>query len=68
MNKWLIVCSKLSNGQLSQLVEFFALQVPAVQVVYVLQINRRRADQVHQVIRQHIARWREQISPLREGD
>ena len=40
MSKRLIARSKLSNRQLNQLVDFFALEFPAVKAARVLRINR----------------------------
>lgn len=65
MSKRLIARSKLSNRQLNQLIDFFALEVPAVKAARVLRINRHSAERVYQVIRQHVAWECEQRSPLR---
>ena len=65
MSKRLIARSKLSNRQLNQLVDFFALEVPAVKAAQVLCINRHSAERVYHVIRQHLAWDCEGRSPLR---
>src|SRR5215472_3710664 len=65
MSKRLIARSKLSNRQLNQLVDFFALEVPAVKAARVLRINRHSAERVYQLIRRHLAWECERRSPLR---
>jgi len=65
MSKRLIARSKLSNRQLHQLIDFFALEVPAVKAAQVLRINRHSAERVYQVIRRHLAWECERRSPLR---
>jgi len=51
MSKRLIPRSKLSNRQLGQLIDFFALEVPALKAAPVLRINRHGAERVYQVTR-----------------
>jgi len=65
MSKRLIARSKLSNRQLHQLIDFFALEVPAVKAARVIGINRHSAERIYQVIRQHLAWACEHRSPLR---
>ena len=65
MSKRLIARSKLSNRQLNQLIDFFALEVPALKAAQVPRINRHSAERVFQVIRQHLAWECERRSPLR---
>jgi transposase len=65
LSKQLISRSKLSNRQLNHLVDFFALEVPAVKAARVLRIHRHRAEQVYQVIRQRLAWECERCSLLR---
>lgn len=65
MSKRLIARSKLSNRRLNQLIDFFALEVPALKAAHVLRINRHSAERVYQVIRQHLAAECERRSPLR---
>ena len=55
MSKRLIARSKVSNRQLNQLVNFFALEVPAVKAAQALRINRHSAERVYQIIRRHLA-------------
>ncbi len=65
MSKRLIARSKLSNRQLTRLIDFFALEVPAVKAAQVLQINRHSAERVYQVIHHHMAHDCDRRSPLR---
>jgi transposase-like protein len=65
MSKRLITRSKLSNRQLTQLVSFFALEVPAGKAAHVLGINRHSAERIYQVIRHRLACDCERRSPLR---
>lgn len=65
MSKRLIARSKWSNRQLNQLIDFFALEVPAVKATCVIGINRHSAERVYQVIRRHLAWDCERRSPLR---
>ncbi len=65
MSQRLIARSKLSNRQLNQLVDFFALEVPAVKVARVLRIHRHSAERVYRTIRQCLAWECERRSPLR---
>lgn len=65
MSTWLIARSKRSNRQLSQLIDFFALEVPAVKAARVLRINRHSAARVSQVIRRPMVWECERRSPLR---
>jgi transposase len=60
----LIKNSKLTNRQLSELVKYFALEVPASRAAKVMQINRHSAERVYQVIRRCLARECELHSPL----
>jgi transposase len=65
MSKRLIARSKLSNRQLHQLVDFFALEVPALKAARVIGINRHSAERVSHIIRRHLAWACEHHSPLR---
>ncbi|MGQ0695445.1 MAG: hypothetical protein ACT4OL_07705, partial [Nitrospiraceae bacterium] len=65
MSQRLIARSKLANRQLAPLIDFFALEVPAVKAARVLGINRHSAERVYQVIRRHLAWECELRSPLR---
>jgi len=65
MTKRLVPRSKLTNRQLGQLIDFFALEVPAVKAARVVGINRHSAERIYQVIRRHLAWHCEQSSPLR---
>ena len=65
MSKRLIPRSKLSNRQLHKLIEFFALEVPALKAAKVLRINRHSAERVYHEIRRHLAWECERQSPLR---
>ncbi len=65
MSKRLLPQSKLTNRQLGQLIDCFALEAPAVKAAQVLRINRHSAERVYQVIRRHLAQDCERRSPLR---
>ncbi len=65
MTKRYIPRSKLSNRQIGRLIEFFALEVPALKAARVLGINRHSAERVYQIIRQRLAWDCERGSPLR---
>ncbi len=64
MPRRLIRNSKLTNRQLNELVQYFALEVPASRAAKVMQINRHSAERVYQVIRRCLARECELNSPL----
>jgi len=65
MAKRLVARSKLSNRRLGQLVDFFALEVPALKAAQMLGVHRHSAERVYQVIRRALARECERASPLR---
>jgi transposase len=65
MSKRLMARSKLSNRPLNLLIDFFALEVPAVQAAHVIGINQHSAERVYQVIRQPVGWDCEHHSPLR---
>ena len=56
MSKRLIKNSKLSNRQISKLIDFFVLEVPASKTAGVLEINRHSAERIYQIIRFSLAR------------
>lgn len=56
MSKRLIKNSKLSNRQISKLIDLFVLEVPASKAAGVLEINRHSAERVYQIIRLSLAR------------
>jgi hypothetical protein len=65
MSKRLIARSKLSNRQLHQLVDFFALEVSPLKAARVIGINRHSAERVYHIILRHLAWACEHHSPLR---
>lgn len=56
--------SKLSNKQIGRLVDYFALEVPALKAASILDINRHSAERVYNVIRMTLAAECERESPL----
>lgn len=67
MTKRLIKRTKLSNRQISTLINFFTLEVPASTAANRLQINRHSAERVYHCIRLALARECEHWSPF-EGE
>ncbi len=65
MARRLIQRSKLTNRQIGTLIDFFALEVPALKAAQMLGVNRHSAERVYQVIRLHLARECERWSPFR---
>ncbi|MFI5324249.1 MAG: transposase, partial [Thermodesulfobacteriota bacterium] len=60
--------SKLTNKQIGSLIDYFALEVPAVKAARILRINRHTADRVYNFIRAALAAECEKQSPFRESD
>jgi len=56
--------SKLSNKQIGHLIDYFALEVPAIKAAGVLDINRHSAERVYNFIRQMLAYECEKESPI----
>ena len=44
--------SKLSNKQIGHLIDYFALEVPAIKAAGILDINRHSAERVYNFIRE----------------
>jgi transposase len=59
--------SKLTNKQIGRIIDYFALEVPAVKAARILRINRHTADRVYNFIRGVLASECEKESPLREA-
>ena len=56
--------SKLNNKQIGHLIDYFALEVPALKAALILHINRHSAERVYNVIRTLIAAECDKESPL----
>jgi transposase len=56
--------SKLSNKQIGHLIDYFALEVPAIKAAGILDINRHSAERVYNFIRQLLVSECEKESPL----
>lgn len=56
--------SKLSNKQIGHLIDYFALEVPALKAASILDINRHSAERVYNIIRMTLAAECERESPL----
>ena len=64
MVKRVITNSKLTNRQIKQLIEYFALEVPALRASKAMEINRHSAERVYQIIRRCLALRCEEQSPF----
>ena len=60
----LIPKSKLTNRQISQVIDLFVLEVPAIKVAKVLKINRHSTERIYTIIRLCLARECELLSPF----
>lgn len=60
----LIPKSKLTNRQISQVIDLFVLEVPAIKVAKVLKINRHSTERIYTIIRLCLARECESLSPF----
>lgn len=65
MTRRLVKRSKLSNRQIGQLINLFALEVPAIKAARSLTVNRHSVERIYQVIRLHLARECEKQSPFK---
>jgi transposase-like protein len=64
VTKRLVKNSKLTNRQLNQLIQYFALEVPASRAARAMNINRHTAQRIYQVIPRCLARGCELESPF----
>jgi len=55
----LLKYSKLSNYQIRKVIEYFALELTAVQTSKHLKLNRKTVDRIYQTIREKIANYQE---------
>lgn len=63
-SKW-IKKSKLSNRRIGRLIDYFDLEVPAINAAQMLSINHHTAERIYNVIRVKIAIECEKQSPFR---
>ena len=68
MARRLIKNSKLSNRQLKQLIDSFALELTAIKASERLGINRHTADRIYTLIREKIARHQEATQTFFDGE
>lgn len=68
MARRLITNSKLSNKQLKQLIESFALELTAIKASEHLGINRHTADRIYTLIRGKIAYYQEATQTFFDGE
>jgi len=64
----LLKYSKLSNKLIRQVIEYFALELTAVQTAKQLKLNRKTADNLYQIFREKIANFEEQTQDVFSGE
>ena len=64
----LLKYSKLSNYQIRKVIEYFALELTAVQTSKYLKLNRKTVDRIYQTLRKKIARYQEINQDIFHGE
>ena len=64
----LIKNSRLSNFQIRKIIEYFALELTAVQTSKQLKINRKSVDRIYGIIREKIIRYQELNQDIFHGE